>query len=80
MKRIASMVVLVSVVAVLLPAIALGQEKSDSGVTGMAQQQKPEKPVTSLNRKHRAMLKGDIRHCLEFTENVQVIKCAEKRR
>ena len=79
MKRIATVAVLLLVVAALPPAFAQTQAQSAGGeARDVAQNAAPEKPAAGPRQ--RARPTGDARHCLQLATIVEITRCAEKYR
>jgi hypothetical protein len=77
MKRIASSAVLAAFVAVSVSVTAQSKAQSaGNGAMDAASQQDPKKPATVA--RHRVRPSADARACLQFTTNVEIIRCAEK--
>ena len=79
MKPTAVVALLAAALAMLSSATVLSQTQSaQAAVTGAVPQQEKTKPAARTGRRSRANV--DARHCLQFTTNLEIIRCAEKYR
>ena len=79
MKPTAVVALLAAALAMLSSATVLSQTQSaQPAVTGAVPQQEKTKPAARPGRRSRANV--DARHCLQFTTNLEIIRCAEKYR
>lgn len=82
MKRFASRAVLALFVAVSLPVAAQteAQRAGSSAMDAQSRQeptrQEPKGAVPAARA--RARPAADARHCLQFTTNVEIVRCAER--
>lgn len=80
MKRI----LLAAIVAALSSAPAFSQTQADKpaaspspGMTGEARSAAPQKEINIVQGPGQSVVKEDARHCLEHSNQTEIIKCAE---
>ncbi len=80
MKRIVS----AAIIAALSSATVYGQTQADKpaaapapGMTGEAKPAAPQKEINIVQGPGQSAVKEDARHCLEHSDQTDIIKCAE---